>query len=160
MSQYDYLVFGTMSLRLVSGRDGFSKFLSRFKILRRHLDQTRPNSSNNVRKQILIGCYYDYSVFTPFKPVRFILLGRTEEEYKCNRGIKYLVLALHRTSTYVICDTQVHYSVFTNVMEKITETTQIINRQLYKIHVQRFNMPVLLLLQINMLLINYTEHFL
>jgi len=33
-----------------------------------------------------IGCYYDHSVFTPFKPVRFELLGRTEDEYKCNRG--------------------------------------------------------------------------
>ena len=49
-SQYDYLVFGTMALRLISGRDGFSNFLSRFKILTGHLDQTRPNSSNNVRK--------------------------------------------------------------------------------------------------------------
>jgi len=51
-SQYDHLVFGTMALRLISGNDGFSKFLSRFKILRGHLDQTRPNSSSNVRKQI------------------------------------------------------------------------------------------------------------
>ena len=75
-------------LRLISGRDGFSKKLSRFKILRGHLDQTRPNSSNNVRKQISIGCHYVHSVFTPFKPVRFELLGRTEDEYKCNRGIK------------------------------------------------------------------------
>jgi len=55
-----------MALRLISGRDGFSNFLSRFKILRGHLDQTRPNSSNNVHKQISIGCYYDHSVFTPF----------------------------------------------------------------------------------------------
>jgi len=95
-SQYDsyvrntttmYLVFGTMTLRLISGRDGFSKCLSRFKILRGHLDQTSPYSSYNVRKQISIGCYYDHYVFTPFKPVRFELLGRTEDEYKCNRGI-------------------------------------------------------------------------
>jgi len=78
---------------------------------------------------------------------------------KRNKPQKYLVLPLQRTSTYVICDTQVHYSVFTNVMEKITETEQIINKQLYKIHVQRFNMPVLLLLQINRLFINYTELF-
>jgi len=76
-----------MALRLILGRDGFSNFLSQFKILRGHLDQTRPNSSNNVRKQISIGCYYDHSVFKPFKPVRFELLGRTEDEYKCNRGM-------------------------------------------------------------------------
>jgi len=86
-SQYDHLVLGTMALRLISGRDGFSNFLSRFKILRGHLDQTRPNSSSNVRKQISIGCYYDLSVFTLFNPVRCELLGRTEDEYKCNRGI-------------------------------------------------------------------------
>jgi len=86
-SQYDHLVFGTIALRLISGRDGFYTFLSRFKIFRGHLDQSRPNSSNKVRKQISIGCYYDHSVFTPFKPVRFELLGRTVDEYKCNRGI-------------------------------------------------------------------------
>ena len=54
-----HLVFGTMALRLISGRDSFSNILSRFKILRGHLDQTRPYSSNNVRKQFSIGCYYD-----------------------------------------------------------------------------------------------------
>ena len=69
-----------MALRLISGR--------RFKILRGHLDQTCPNLSNNVGKHISIGCYYNHSVFMPFKPVRFELLGRTEDEYKCNRGIK------------------------------------------------------------------------
>jgi len=62
--------------------------------VRGHLDQTRPNSSKNVRKQISIGCYYDHSVFTPFKPVRFELLGRTEDKYKCNRGIKSLNVLL------------------------------------------------------------------
>ena len=93
-SQYDHLVFGTMALRLMSGRDGFSKLLSRFKILRGHLDRTRPNSSNTVRKQISIGCnyMYDHSVFKPFKPVRFKLLGRTEDEYKCYRGISNMGL--------------------------------------------------------------------
>ena len=70
----------------------FQVFLSRFKILRGHLDQTRPNSSNNVRKQIC--CYYDHSVFTPFKPVRFELLGRNEDENKCNGGIRSNTLPL------------------------------------------------------------------
>ena len=89
--QYDHLVFGTMALRLISEQDGFSNLLTRFKILRGHLDQTRPYSSNNVRKQISIGCYYHHSVFTLFKPVRFELLGRTEDEYKCNRGNHFMM---------------------------------------------------------------------
>ena len=88
--QYDNPVFGTMALSLISGRDGFSKILSRFEILRGHLDQTRPNSSNNVRKQISISCYYDHSVFTPFKHILFELLGCTEDMYKCNRGIRIM----------------------------------------------------------------------
>ena len=41
-SQYDHLVFGTMALRLISRRDGFSNFLSRFKMFER---PSRPNSS-------------------------------------------------------------------------------------------------------------------
>ena len=94
-SQYDHLVFGTMALRLFSGRNGFSNFLSWLKILRGHLDQTRTYSSNNVRKQISKGCYYDHSVFTPFKPVRFEHLGRTEDEYKCKRGIMIFVRTSH-----------------------------------------------------------------
>jgi len=104
-SQYDYLVFGTMALRLISGRDGFSIFLSRFKILRGHLDQTRPYSSNNVRKQISIGFCYDHSVFTPFKPVWFELLGRTEDEYKCNRGITFRPIASKQFNSFLTIDT-------------------------------------------------------
>jgi len=87
-SKYEHLVFGTMALRLISGQDGFSNFLSQFKILRGHLDQTRPNSSNYILKQISVGCYYDHFVFTSFKPVQFELLGRTEDEYRWNRGIR------------------------------------------------------------------------
>jgi len=74
--------------------------------LRGHFDQTRPNSYNNVRKQISVGCYYDHSVFTPFKLVRFELLGRTEDEYKCNRGIiitiAYRFKQDNKTSTFTI----------------------------------------------------------
>jgi len=89
-----------MALRLISGRDSFSKCLSWFKFFRGHLDQTRPNSSNNVRKQISIGCYYDHSVFTPFKPVRFEILVRTKDEYKCNRGIILFDVPFNKKSTF------------------------------------------------------------
>jgi len=61
-SQYDYLVFGTMTRRLISGRDGFSKIVSRLKNLRGHLDQIRPNSS----KTFVNRSQYVATSTTPF----------------------------------------------------------------------------------------------
>jgi len=108
-----------MALRLISGRDGFLNFLSRFNTLRGHLDQTRPYSSYNVRKQISIGCYYDHSVFTPFKPARFELLGRTEDEYKCNRGIKTIKFVSYSVYT---TSSQRPYSVHTTFPQRLYST--------------------------------------